>query len=613
MSINATVDGTTYEGVQTISVGGKSVALSEEGSSGEVSRIAWHQCPEAVRNYLANVTYNPSDYSASQIANYAPAAAVTSNTKPIGTTSGGVTYYNEVPNVQTAFANSQTAGTLQPLDRLRWIKCNTAPNVRDLGGWSCDGGTVRYGLLIRGGECGANDADVLVKQCGVRHEMNLRGRQESSRTASVLGNIGYSIYDTYAWYSLSNTTLWRQMMQTVFDCVNNSIPIYFHCSAGADRTGTLACVLEALLGMSQSDIDKDYELTCFYTGTDTDQNGRRRDETEWKNLINAINTFSGSTFRDKAVRFVLSLGFSIEEINKFRAVMIDGTPEILVSTTYSVTNTLTHVTNSNSTSSVDEGVPYTATLEPDSGYVISAVTVTMGGADVTSQVFSGTGTVRRFAVTANLSHCTSDAPKAAAEGASLTIHLTADTDYTMTGASVTVTMGGTNVSQYYSNGTITIPSVTGAIVITATAVESAPLYTNLVNTSAADYMINKRYNSSGALVDANGVDITNKIPFTLGNCKVRTNIDITSNAPGSSANYNRVYLFDANGNYSNYSYTNNTDAGVSAFTDEGNGITRIDFDALAEHFQARFANAVSFAIGGIHRSNPVVTINELIE
>ena len=32
--------------------------------------VAWHQCPEAVRNYLAAVTYAPSDYSTSQIANY---------------------------------------------------------------------------------------------------------------------------------------------------------------------------------------------------------------------------------------------------------------------------------------------------------------------------------------------------------------------------------------------------------------------------------------------------------------------------------------------------------------------------------------------------------------
>lgn len=99
--------------------------------------VQWHQCPEAVRNYLANVTYDSSDYSASQIANYAPATAVVSNYKPIGQTAGGVTHYNEVPNVLTPFASGGKAGTLKPLDALRWIRTSagaTAWNVRDLGG-----------------------------------------------------------------------------------------------------------------------------------------------------------------------------------------------------------------------------------------------------------------------------------------------------------------------------------------------------------------------------------------------------------------------------------------------------------------------------------------------
>ena len=112
--------------------------------------IAWHQCPEAVRNYLANVTYDPSDYSTSQIANYAPASAVVSNHKPIGQTAGGTVHYNEVPNVLTPFASGGKAGTLKPLDTLRWIRTRDgsaeAWNVRDLGGWACDGGTVKYGL-----------------------------------------------------------------------------------------------------------------------------------------------------------------------------------------------------------------------------------------------------------------------------------------------------------------------------------------------------------------------------------------------------------------------------------------------------------------------------------
>ena len=39
--------------------------------------------------------------------------------------------------------------------------------------------------------------------------------------------------------------------------------MYFHCAGGADRTGTLAFLIEALVGVSENDLSKDYELTTF--------------------------------------------------------------------------------------------------------------------------------------------------------------------------------------------------------------------------------------------------------------------------------------------------------------------------------------------------------------
>lgn len=54
---------------------------------------------------------------------------------------------------------------------------------------------------------------------------------------------------------------------------------------------------------------------------------------------------------------------------------------------YSVTNNLTNVTNSNNATSVNEGSQYTARLSAISGY-ISSVTITMGGVDVTNSVYT---------------------------------------------------------------------------------------------------------------------------------------------------------------------------------------------------------------------------------
>lgn len=317
-------------------INGQRVMLSAEMSGGK-ENVTWHQCPTAVRNYLDNVTYDPTDYTTSQIANYAPSTAVSSNTKPIGETVDGVSYYNEVPNVKTPFASTNKAGTVKPLDRLRWINSQTV-NMRDLGGWTCDGGTVKYGKLFRGGEPDAADK-ALALSLGIRHELNLRGNEVPIRDYSVWG-IEYTQFSSYTW-NVDSSAVWADILGAVFDCVNHNIPLFFHCYAGADRSGAVALVIEAILGMSQSEMDKDYELTCFYSGTDTDANARRRNETDWTTNINYIKSvplMSGLTdsFRNRAISFAVANGITIDEINAFRANVIDGNPEIITPT--SITN-----------------------------------------------------------------------------------------------------------------------------------------------------------------------------------------------------------------------------------------------------------------------------------
>ena len=43
----------------------------------------------------------------------------------------------------------------------------------------------------------------------------------------------------------------------------NNYPFYIHCSAGADRTGTLCALINGVLGVSEDDLIRDYELTSF--------------------------------------------------------------------------------------------------------------------------------------------------------------------------------------------------------------------------------------------------------------------------------------------------------------------------------------------------------------
>ena len=58
-------------------------------------------------------------------------------------------------------------------------------------------------------------------------------------------------------------------------------------------------------------------------------------------------------------------------------------------TKYTITNNLSHATNSNSTTSIEENSSYSATISANSNYRIKTVKVTMGGTDITNSVYSG--------------------------------------------------------------------------------------------------------------------------------------------------------------------------------------------------------------------------------
>ena len=519
--------------------------------------VTWNQCPDAPRNFVNDVTYDPSDYSTSQIENYAPATALQSNTKPIGKTVDGITYYNQVPNIETPFASTNASGTLKPLDQLRWFNTTVATispyplgiNTRDLGGWACDGGKVKYGMLVRGGEPNEVDKDLMVDQVGIRTELQLLPKSEARHTYSAWGIDFFANPEeaSSVTYSLSNKYLWKFFLQVVFDSVSHDKPVYFHCGIGADRTGTIAVMLEALLGVSQSDIDKDYELTNFFVVSPTYP--RRRNVDMYKNYINQIKNVPlvgglSDTFANHAISFAVSLGFTAEEINAYRNACIDGTPTQITLNlpTYTITNNLTDIVNSNTDTSITQYQDYTADLTVANGYVISDVQIKLNDTDVTDLYFTGTKTTLNYSIQKNFTNCHLKGKNTVIAGQSYVADIIADTGFTMDGATITITMGGTDMSNYYANGKIAIPNVSGNITITATAVASAPA-TNILDEYG--YFNNTRYSLSTANADKKvpeeGFCATGLIPITKGD---------TVRLKGFTFNSSSVFIFfDSSQNY----------------------------------------------------------------
>lgn len=112
-----------------------------------------------------------------------------------------------------------------------------------------------------------------------------------------------------------------------------------------------------------------------------------------------------------------------------------------------------------------------------------------------------TPTVKTYTITNNLTHCSnSNASTSVNENSNYAATITPSKDYTLADASVNITMGGTDItSTAYNNGAINITSVTGNIVITITATSSSSS-SEMVTDGLVNYFDfrNAKYNNDGA-------------------------------------------------------------------------------------------------------------------
>lgn len=388
--------------------------------------LSWHQCPDAVRSYLAAaLAAYPTNGGATIIDQYAPnyinipEDVSRANSKPIGFTVDGVTYYDNEPLVATPFATASNAGTLTALDWLRWYNTTLAApatgrdykrgyNCRDLGGWPCDGGKIKYGMLVRGSEPNPSDKELMVGKIGIKTEVQLlpvseQGTDYKRKSAWGIEWAGNDTEDTTV-YSPSDISdpekkaVWAKILKAIIGSVNEAKPVYFHCGIGADRTGVTAMVLEGILGVSSDNTDIDFELTNFALGWRLINGSVYRGRAyptfiDLKTGFNNIPLVGGlaDTFRNRCISFALSLGITIDEINTFRAACIDGAPETITVrlNSYNVSKTAENVVYSNDTTSVSQFQGYETDITPAAGYRLESVTVTMGGVDITNSVFSG--------------------------------------------------------------------------------------------------------------------------------------------------------------------------------------------------------------------------------
>lgn len=137
-----------------------------------------------------------------------------------------------------------------------------------------------------------------------------------AESVSALGkNVMHRFYSIGQYADIFNEYNQEKIREIFHDLSNeDNYPIYIHCTYGRDRTGTVVYLLGALLGMSDGDLQIDYELSAFsYSTVNKD---------EFQHFKNEIRKLNGDTTQQKIEGYLLSIGVSSEEIAQIREIFL---------------------------------------------------------------------------------------------------------------------------------------------------------------------------------------------------------------------------------------------------------------------------------------------------
>ncbi len=204
-------------------------------------------------------------------------------------------------------------------------------NTRDMGGYlTASGKRTKQGMIYRGGSLlpadifnttlSAEGKKYMSEVLGIKTDFDLRGKSGLTESPIPGATLMGSAIDGYA-SAFSNT--YKEAYRQVFSAMakRENYPMYIHCTGGADRTGTIAFLFNALLGVSERDLIVDYETTSFSVyGTRSTQSGTYADP-YFKNFYTQLQSFEGETLSEKTEKYMLSIGVTQEEIDNIRLIM----------------------------------------------------------------------------------------------------------------------------------------------------------------------------------------------------------------------------------------------------------------------------------------------------
>ena len=328
-----------------------------------------------VEKYLEEVTYTDTDYTTTKILGYPGGGPGTADIPPTytitwdasSTTSSqklkvwegswsreyaiqagtgkqditnlvpGVTYEYMVTSSDGSVIGSGSFKTRGMLHQVYF-----QPNIRngrDLGGWKGLGGkTVAYRKIYRGGRLdgkyGNSTGRKEMLAEGIRAEIDLREAEDVPKESPLGKDIAFFAPGFDSGYNAmvrDNQPKVKETFMFLVQCLREDKPVYFHCAAGRDRTGTLAILVLGALGVSESDRAKDYELTYFSPADwsmSTDDNGNpvykhTRDNYSYPSVRKTIfKEISSGTYQERIEKYLIKIGVPQQDIDDLRSIML---------------------------------------------------------------------------------------------------------------------------------------------------------------------------------------------------------------------------------------------------------------------------------------------------
>lgn len=236
------------------------------------------------------------------------------------------TYYYRITATLSDGSKITSSSQFKTADTPRLISADGVWNMRDIGGVkTMDGKTMKQGLVYRGVEldgavyekyCITEEGiRVLTEQLGIRSELDLRAPNDKIR--DMLGpDVTHTVYGVYA-YSDSLVKYYLESYRLLFSDLakEETYPTYIHCSYGKDRTGTVCYLLQILLGVSEEDAFREWEISILLDG--------KVDYPLMEQYIEALKQLEGDTMQEKVETFLFSCGVTQEEIDSIRRILLE--------------------------------------------------------------------------------------------------------------------------------------------------------------------------------------------------------------------------------------------------------------------------------------------------